>query len=207
MKGSARVSGQEETLWCQQSRTRAAKCTGMRTASLGCKVSPPSHLPGERMPWWCFIFWRITAVQHLNICCAVLTQPHLRFTVEQLCVTKSTAQHQINSQLIHTHKQPELTLISDQWAAENYSFILLTSDSFKGIPEKLVSMTGIITAGHMAARGLCFPNWASWATLGTDGPGECAGCTQQSSASIKLYLRSARNKEKNPVWPQNTIAN
>lgn len=138
MQGSARVSGQEEPLWCHQSWTRTPKCRGMHTASPGCKVSPPSHLPGERMLSWCFILWRITAVQHLNICCAALTHPHLRFILKQLCVTESTTQHQINPQLTHIQRVRTDSLISDQWAAENYSFILLTSNIFKEIPEKRV---------------------------------------------------------------------
>lgn len=138
MQESLQGKWSREPLWCHQSWIHTPKCTGMHTASPGRKVSPPSHLRGERMPSWCFILWRITAVQHLNVCCAAITHPHLQFILKQLCVRKSTTQHHINPQLIHIQRVRTDSLISDQWAAENCSFILLTSNIFKEIPEKPV---------------------------------------------------------------------
>lgn len=86
------------------------------------------------MPWWWFYSLK-------NHCCSapecLLLRSHSHvYDLYWNCVRKSTTQHQINPQLTHAQTVRTDSLSSDQWAAENYSLILLTSDIFKEIPEK-----------------------------------------------------------------------
>lgn len=146
MQGTCQGNGavREKLLRCQESWTCLPNCTGMHTASPRCQVRPPLHPPEESMSLLGLLLWKTTVVQHLNGLFSLLgSHIHIWDVAggihkEQLrihqTVSKKDGQQQKDGQIdpALTHCSPS----SNQWAAENYSFILLTSSIFKESPEK-----------------------------------------------------------------------